>query len=348
MKKAILFGSKAVISAALFWFVLRHIDVAHDFEQIQRASAALLIAATLLCVVAVCLQAWRWQLILEIGGKTYALTRLISHTFTGMFFNQALPSSVGGDAIRVWLILRDGAPPSLAIRSVLIERGLGLLALIALSSLGLPTFVRALGLPPLATWGLELGVLAGLALTVVALRFLQRSEWLARFRLGRGIRAMAIDTLTLLGEPWKATAFVLVVLLGQFLGCAAVWLLASAIGRPIALIDTLIVLPTVFLLVALPISIAGWGVREGAMLVGLGQLAVPASDAVLISILFGLIHLAIGLAAGAIWATTRQRGPSMLAGAVGIERRFAANRDRFSPGNATLEGNKSEQPDLIK
>src|ERR1019366_10326504 len=127
MKKAILFGSKAVISAALFWFVLRHIDVAHDFEQIQRASAALLIAATLLCVIAVCLQAWRWQLILEIGGKTYALTRLISHTFTGMFFNQALPSSVGGDAIRVWLILRDGAPPSLAIRSVLIERGLGLL-----------------------------------------------------------------------------------------------------------------------------------------------------------------------------------------------------------------------------
>jgi hypothetical protein len=88
-------------------------------------------------------------------------------------------------------------------------------------------------------------------------------------------------------------------------------LIALSLGIDLSIVDGLAVLPAVILASALPISIAGWGVREGAMVVGLGLLAIDGSDAALVSIFFGLLLLGFGLLGGAVWLVTRAPRPRL-------------------------------------
>jgi len=67
------------------------------------------------------------------------------------------------------------------------------------------------------------------------------------------------------------------------------------------------VVPLVLLVTALPISIAGWGVREGSMVVGLGLLGVPESDAALVSVVIGLIGVGLGALGGLTWLVSGNR-----------------------------------------
>jgi uncharacterized membrane protein YbhN (UPF0104 family) len=91
---------------------------------------------------------------------------------------------------------------------------------------------------------------------------------------------------------------------------AAIWLTSLSLGIDLGIMDSLAVLPAVMLASALPISIAGWGVREGGMVVGLGLLAIGSSDAALVSIIFGLLVLGLGLLGGVVWLVTRAPRPT--------------------------------------
>ena len=63
----------------------------------------------------------------------------------------------------------------------------------------------------------------------------------------------------------------------------------------------LTVVPTIVLVAMAPISIAGWGVREGAMVIGLGLLGVSAADALAVSVSYGLVQIAVGVLGGSLW-----------------------------------------------
>jgi hypothetical protein len=97
--------------------------------------------------------------------------------------------------------------------------------------------------------------------------------------------------------------------------CGSIWLLAASLGIGFGLLDALAVLPAVLLISSVPISIAGWGVREGSMVVGLGLLGVGNSDAALVSIFFGVLLLAFGLLGGLVWLL--DHGPRPATGSLG-------------------------------
>jgi glycosyltransferase 2 family protein len=305
VKKSLLLGFKIIASGGLLWLMLRHVDFKQAEAQMASASAVPIIFAFLMSAAALWLIAWRWQLILGVGGYHAAVRRLLVHTFVGFFFSQALPSTIGGDGARAWLVYRDGASLSQAVRSVLIERLLGLAVLLAFSAAGFPWLLTKLD-PGVGLWSAEAFVLLCFALGLLSLWFVQRSEWLNHFRIGRGLRALAADAVAVLGRPKTAVLFGILSFAGHLLGCATVWAIGDAIGAGLSFVDTLIVMPIVFVLIALPISIAGWGVREGVMLVGLGAFGVSANDAVVISVLFGLINLAVGLVGGLVWLLRRE------------------------------------------
>jgi len=87
----------------------------------------------------------------------------------------------------------------------------------------------------------------------------------------------------------------------------AVFLMAMSLGLEVTWLDCLILVPPVILVTTLPISIAGWGVREGAMVTAFGLVGVPAEGALVLSLMFGLWGIVMGLPGGVIWLLSRDR-----------------------------------------
>ena len=75
----------------------------------------------------------------------------------------------------------------------------------------------------------------------------------------------------------------------------------------ISLRDCLVLVPPVILVSVLPISMAGWGVREGAMITALGFAGVGSTDALVLSIAFGLVILTLSLPGGVLWLIRSRR-----------------------------------------
>jgi len=89
---------------------------------------------------------------------------------------------------------------------------------------------------------------------------------------------------------------------------AACYALSVGLRAQLSVLDAFVLIPPVILLTAVPISISGWGVREGAMVACLGLAGVPSEEALSISLLLGAVSVIIGLAGGVIWLASPERG----------------------------------------
>ena len=88
---------------------------------------------------------------------------------------------------------------------------------------------------------------------------------------------------------------------------AAVWLIAQAMDSPLALSQAFLLVPPVVLIAAIPLSVAGWGIREGAMLAAFGYAGLPAADGLAVSLLLGAGMFAVGALGGIAWIVTDTR-----------------------------------------
>ena len=87
----------------------------------------------------------------------------------------------------------------------------------------------------------------------------------------------------------------------HLLSALTVFVLARGIGVEVSFGQMVVLIPPVILVATLPISVAGWGVREGAMVTALGFVGVAPADAFAVSVIFGLALVVIALPGGAIW-----------------------------------------------
>lgn len=300
LKKLLALAAKAAVSAGLLWLMLRHLDWADVATHLDSISPIWLGATVLLTYFGTSLSALRWWLILTAVGRPLPVAKLLRYVLIGFFFNQALPSTVGGDAMRVLLGTRAGLPVDVAVRSVLAERLIGLFVLLLLCLFGLPTIMRHFEMDYHA-WVLAAVVLGGLAGMVAALFLINVSDWLRRFRLGRLLHNLARDVIAVMVRRHSLALVAAISLVGQVAGCLAIWTIARGLGAPLGIADTLRVVPIVFVLLMVPVSIAGWGLRESMLLVGLGIVGLGAGEAVLTSLLFGLCNLFSSFLGGALW-----------------------------------------------
>jgi len=267
------------------------------------AGAAGLIALQVLGVVT-----WRWSKIVAVMERPAPPAQLLRIVIVALFFNQVLPSTVGGDGMRIWLLHRLGWGIGVSARSVILDRLLGLTALTVLSLLGsLYLLVRMPDSAPV--WAVAALSTCAIAAVVGAPFLLRLFRRLPVEPIRRNLEVIATEV----GQMWRDKGLMGrlfgISLVGHLLMSAAIWLIALSLGIDLGIMDGLAVLPAVMLASALPISIAGWGVREGGMVVGLGLLAIDGSDAALVSIFFGLLLLSLGLLGGAVWLVTRAPRP---------------------------------------
>ena len=226
--------------------------------------------------------------------------KILRYLWIGLFFNQALPSSIGGDAIRGYYLCRGGSSVRSASLGILLDRLSGMMGLVVLVLSTTPLLFNRLE-GSIAQWGVVLvaaGML-GVISVIFILDFLPQK--LSHWRIIRGLYALAFEGRQLMFSKSSGSKLIILSIIVHLLSIIAVIVLARGLGLEIEWLGILLVVPLVTLFMTIPISIAGWGIREGVMLVGLGYLGVMPEQALALSILYGLLMLAIALPGGLIW-----------------------------------------------
>jgi hypothetical protein len=277
-------------------------DLGRAANLIGHASLPRLAAALTALLAANALVALRWQLILSFASPSPGPAALLKIVFVGLFFNQILPTGVGGDAVRAWRCSKLGVGLGAAVKSILLDRAWGFSVLVILYVAVLPNLLQAL---PEARE--RAGVVAVLAAAVAGLLALVSIDCLPRpllrLRMIAPFAELSRECRRLFMYPTRCGAVLSLSVFTIGLTVVAFELIADSIGSRLSLGIWTTVVPPVTLIQLVPVSLAGWGVREMALVVALGSFGVPAEVALATSILLGLCAILAGLPGGLIWFT---------------------------------------------
>lgn len=291
---------KGGLSVGLIWFVFGKVDLASAWQQAKEIDPAMLAVAYALMVAQIILGAVRWDLVLKALAAPIRFGRALTIFYIAGFFSLVLPGAVGGDAVRMWKARREGLSLSISINSVMLERLITVFALVLLVAVTQPVLlVRVPDLP--GAWvfpAMTVVGLFGMALLTVLDRLPER---LWHWRVVRALAHLAADTRRVLLRPRFGLPILLVALVGHVNLSLVVYALAVGLGLDVDVIDCMVLVPPVILIMTLPISIAGWGVRETAMVTAFGLVGVEDHAALVLSVIFGLVNMAGVLPGGLVW-----------------------------------------------
>jgi uncharacterized protein (TIRG00374 family) len=127
---------KAAVSVALLALLFSKVDVGRLWSVARAASIPWLAGALALYLGMILVSAWRWGLLLRAQHIAFPFSGLTSSFLVATFFNNFLPSNIGGDVIRIADTAPAAGSKTLATTVVLIDRGLGLLGLVLVAALG--------------------------------------------------------------------------------------------------------------------------------------------------------------------------------------------------------------------
>jgi uncharacterized protein (TIRG00374 family) len=245
------------------------------------------------------LNAVRWVVVIRIYGVRLGLRLSFLWTLIGHFFNQVLPTSVGGDAVRIWQAARQ-IPLRFAVSSVVVERLVGLIALLLLISAGLPfVFFRFELGQFLIVCGFVLFFVAGMGCFIF---FDRNNSKDTANKLVSIIKRTIFDARDLFKNPLILIISISISVVMHVINTLIAILVSRKLGADVNIVDIMLIMPSVMLVSSLPISIGGWGVREAGLALGFSMLGQPVAIAVATSIIIGLANLVSGLPGALAWA----------------------------------------------
>ncbi len=284
MKQSRWFWVKAIgtlLAIGLLGWLLARQDWGALFKALQRLSPQVLAAALGLYWLGLLVNGWRWHTLLHGVGIPVPFGKTVRLTLAGAFASNFLPSTIGGDALRVTGIL-DFTDTRTALASVVADRLVNVLAMYSFLPLTWETFGTLL--PALGQEGRR-----AVACSVVFPR--QIWAWVQRFVQALGAWARAPRTLLAgLAISWLS-------LLPPF---TATWLLARALGIPVAWYEVAGATVISYTAALLPVSLNGYGVREVTMVGLYTLLGADAGQAVTLALVTRFLMM-LSTVSGAPW-----------------------------------------------
>lgn len=282
---------KLAITAGLIGVVMWRLDLREVLSRTANVDPAWIALAFATVFASIGISAWKWGQILRARQHALPFSRLVHHYFIGLFFNNVLPTTVGGDAVRAWETSKDTGEIPESIGSVVTERliagaALGITALIGLpfveSSPRLVSFVIAFLVIDLALVALFLipRVAEGIVGALLPPRF---------SRLKNGVAGTVGAVRATLKNRALLIRVVILSILFQILVATVNACIFKALGVPVGLAECIIYTPMIFTVTMLPISLSGLGVREAAYWYFFSQVGVGQADAVIASLTFFVI-----------------------------------------------------------
>ena len=302
--------AKAIVSALLVALVLSRVKLAGVHESLASASVPRLALAFTAFLLVPLLGGLRWWLALRGISERARLPEITVLFSAASVVGQVLPT-VAGDGMRVWLACRRGHSLRAAFQSVLIERVFMFLALLGLALVTSPLLAAKTG-DRAPIWISAAWFAAGLAGFAILLAADHAPGALARLRPWRALANGAAAARGLVSSRWGAL-LAGASLLGNLNFALAACLLGRALHIQTTPLDMVAIMPAVTVATTLPISLGGWGVREGVFVLLLGRFGVPAADALSLSLLFGVFSMICGLPGLLAWVVSWRRGMDLAA-----------------------------------
>ena len=272
------------------------------------------VLALLVSILQIVVSAWRWRYTAARLGLPLPLREAIREYYLASFLNQVLPGGVVGDANRAWRHGSDGVGRGAALRAVMIERLSGQLVLAGVALIALLLVVNVEGLAQSAIGGIRQNrsptVIGPVAVAMAAFGLV------LGLGLYYGVRRGPPALLSTFAGDVRRALFVWPAVAWQWLSSIlvlttylAVYLLAArALGVARPAWELLPLVPLVLLAMLIPISVAGWGVREGAAALVWAQAGLPPAEGVVIAVGYGILVLVSSLPGALMLGSTRSSG----------------------------------------
>jgi len=291
IKQLLKFG----ISLLLLFLTLRLIDWRGSLELAGRADPLLLFVAVGLLLAERILSVSKWLLLLRAKGSPITFWRLLVINYIGGFWGLVLPSSVSADIVRGYYLSKSTANVSLAVTSMVIDRLMGALSLILLGCVSAWMVGDTFGLAharPIAA-----GVAGACALSIALLfhnnfvhwvdqRLIQR---MADRKIIHQVRRWIAACLQYRQYPRTLVASFLLTGFVQMLRILVFYAVALSFGVHASVTYYFIFVPLIMLLIILPFSINGIGVREGSFVAFFAMVGVPTAQAFIISFVVSVL-----------------------------------------------------------
>ncbi len=302
---------KLAVSILLLFVLFRKIDVDRLWASARQASVPWLLAALAIYLLNVMASTWRWYLLLGAQGIRVRASTLFRSFLVAQFFNNFLPSNIGGDVIRIRDTARPAGSKTLAATVVLVDRALGLMGLVLVAALSATILAgkhrAAVPIWPSWLWAGFLVAAAASAPVVLAPegvgRLLQpltviHPEWVG----GR------IDKLTEVLCRFRARPSALAGCFGGavFVQASIVVFFAAvayALHIDVTIWDLAVIVPLSFVVQMLPVSLNGFGVREATFAAYFRGIGRPIESAVLMSLVAAALIMLFSLSGAFVWLT---------------------------------------------
>jgi uncharacterized protein (TIRG00374 family) len=305
---------KIAVSGGLLYLLLGRVDLTRLWQTARTASVAWLAGALLLYLVMICIASWRWWLLVRAQHIDLGFRTLLTSYLIATFFNNFLPSNIGGDVIRIRDTARRAGSKTLAATIVLLDRGIGLMGLV---------FVAAVGSTMAARMSDKIGPVGpGLLWTMLAVAIAVGAPAVMMpngvGRLLRPLHALHQDWFetritrltTALAKFREAPRTLGACFIGAIIvqGMLVVFYAAIAwsLHLHVPLAHLAIVVPISFIVQMLPVSVNGFGVREATFGFYFTRLGLPLESALALSFI-GAVLVMIFSTTGAVAYLARRR-----------------------------------------
>lgn len=304
-KPAVSLALRVAVSGLLLAYLIR----LSAFNEIARAFSRIdplhLLTFFLLYFLSVSLQSFRWKLLLRAWDISQRFAALFRWIMAGLFFNNFLPGSLGGDAYRLYAGGRDTGKVEDVAATIFFERVLsyGSLVTLGLGALSMRFDLRSDWLFWLLLGGVFLvfaGIMAVSTLPAFGRwmeAFAGRFPFAERLRLKDWVHSFRFKA----RHPGLLAGVFLISFLIQFADVFAFRLVASALQLPVKLGDLLLFVPLLYLAILLPLSFNGIGVRESVFVIFASAWGITSADAVAFSLTVFALNLAGSLVGGLIY-----------------------------------------------
>jgi uncharacterized membrane protein YbhN (UPF0104 family) len=303
--------ARIVVSAVLLFFVLRSIDLAALWDRVRTMHPGWVALAMAAYASTNAIGVWRWERLLRTQHIEVARKTLTQSMWVSMFFNNFLPSNIGGDVIRIADTAPAAGSKTIAMTVIVADRALGLAALLLVAALA--AFVASVtGVHvPGERW---LALVSGVAVIVV-LPFVLKPELVTH--LLAPVRALRRPWLTERAERLQTAVLKFHAapseLAGAFGGAVVVqvtivgfYLLAArGLAIPLPILLGAVLIPVSLVIQLAPVSINGFGVREAVFAFFFSRFGLPTDAAVALSLVATGLVMALSLIGGVVFLGRR-------------------------------------------
>jgi len=297
---------KGAVTIGLIGILLYIVDWDRAAELVNRGLTKIIIVAPVLFLVGLAVAAWRWRIILTNVGVSISYRQTYMGYLFGAFYNVFLPGVIGGDVVRVtYCKLWAQCPLGTATATVLLERVFGVLALMLIACFTYMCFPPTLSALLTVEGTSFVLLLAGCGMLLIFITLIGRHVWIGWLLKKDKIASnqfipSVLRTLNVLDLRTLGTSVVLSALY-QTVWIFTTFYISRAIGLFVPIHVFFSILPLVYLVTVLPVSLGGLGVREGTFVLLLAQFGVMASDAVTLSFLEYLSRIVIAGFGGLVY-----------------------------------------------